>query len=596
MSENYRKRPFDGTSAFMVVFFIGLFLVLVTYGSLQLGSLLAFGSFVHGHPVTVMTGVTKGEVPWPWQSTVLVSVLMLAVICTTAFLLMRRILKGPKPKVHKQAQHLGRGKELSKAATARKVAAGKLADANTVIGLLIAKTIQGAQELWASWRDGMVIIMGPGMGKTTAVAIPLISQAPGLVFGTSNKRDLVDGIRKMREAVGRLWAFDPQRIADYFRGGYPTWWWNPLSYLMVDFVNPETGALERRGSETRAVALAKLFASNDREEGARTDPFFDKEGPHLLARLMLAAAVDGKYLPQVFMWLNKSKDREPINILRKHNLPLTAAALEESYNWAEEQRQGVFATARAAIEFLDNQDALTWISPIGENDQRVQFSPERFVRSRQDTLFSLSKEGDGSFGPITAALTKAVLDAAEEYAAREGGGRMPVPMLGMLDEAANCCKISDLPKKYSFYGSYGIFLVTILQNWTQGVSAWSENGMRSLWAAATHRVIGGGVEDMDFLEKISKRLGDHDVKKYTTSSSSGRNHSTSVGSNISKEPIMSGSKLASLPYGTIIMLPSGGEGIMASCIPYWERSEEIKAVVDASFEQYRPKVQVQAWN
>ena len=56
------------------------------------------------------------------------------------------------------------------------------------------------------------------------------------------------------------------------------------------------------------------------------------------------------------------------------------------------------------------------------------------------TLYSLSKEGKGSAGALVAGLTVAVTDAAEEFARRSPGGRMPVPLVVVLDEAANVCR------------------------------------------------------------------------------------------------------------------------------------------------------------
>lgn len=44
-----------------------------------------------------------------------------------------------------------------------------------------------------------------------------------------------------------------------------------------------------------------------------------------------------------------------------------------------------------------------------------QFHPETFARST-DTLYPLSKQGEGSAGPLVAALTVAVVDALEEAA------------------------------------------------------------------------------------------------------------------------------------------------------------------------------------
>lgn len=63
------------------------------------------------------------------------------------------------------------------------------------------------------------------------------------------------------------------------------------------------------------------------------------------------------------------------------------------------------------------------------------------------TLYSLSKEGRGSAGPLITALTVAVAEAAEDYAKTQPGGRLAVPMVAVLDEAANVCRWRELPNQ-----------------------------------------------------------------------------------------------------------------------------------------------------
>src|SRR5260221_111818 len=80
-------------------------------------------------------------------------------------------------------------------------------------------------------------------------------------------------------------------------------------------------------------------------------------------------------------------------------------------------------------------------------------------------------------------------------ATRGPGGRLQVRFVAVLDEPANICRIRDLDSLYSHYGSRGIVLVTILQNWAQGEAAWGAHGMEKLWSAANIRLYGGGVDD-----------------------------------------------------------------------------------------------------
>ena len=125
----------------------------------------------------------------------------------------------------------------------------------------------------------------------------------------------------------------------------------------------------------------------------------------------------------------------------------------------------------------------------------------------RDTLYSLSKEGKGTAGPLVTALTAATVEAAEELATTQPGGRLAVPLLGVLDEAANVCCWHGLPDLYSHYGSRGIVLMTILQSWSQGVEVWGRDGMRKLWSAFNIAVYGGGVKEPEFLGEFSRMVG-----------------------------------------------------------------------------------------
>jgi type IV secretory pathway TraG/TraD family ATPase VirD4 len=115
------------------------------------------------------------------------------------------------------------------------------------------------------------------------------------------------------------------------------------------------------------------------------------------------------------------------------------------------------------------------------------------------------------------ALTVAVTEAAEQLAKQSPGGRLPVPMVAVLDEAANVCRWRELPNLYSHYGSRGIVMMTILQSWSQGVEVWGRDGMRKLWSAANVKVYGGGVSEVEFLSELSQLIGDYDLRQLSTS-------------------------------------------------------------------------------
>lgn len=203
--------------------------------------------------------------------------------------------------------------------------------------------------------------------------------------------------------------------------------------------------------------------------------------------------------------------------------------------------------------FLRNADVLPWVTPSCPQDQRPQFDPADFVHSRQ-TIYLISREGRGSARALTAALTVAIVEAAEEYAARQPRGRLAVPLTCVLDEAANVCRWPDLPDLYSHYGSRGIVMSTFLQSWSQGVQVWGREGMDKLWSASNVRGVGSGVGEPDFLDRISRLIGEHDV--VSKDRSHGRGGST-VSTRNRRERILDTADLAALPRGRSVVFTSG---------------------------------------
>jgi type IV secretory pathway TraG/TraD family ATPase VirD4 len=160
----------------------------------------------------------------------------------------------------------------------------------------------------------------------------------------------------------------------------------------------------------------------------------------------------------------------------------------------------------------------------------------------------------------------AVCEAAEEIAKRSRGGRLAVPLVAVLDEAANVCRWRRLPDLYSHYGSRGIVLLTILQSWSQGVEVWGRDGMRKLWSAATVKVYGGGVSEVEFLEELCKLIGEYDApsRQETHSHRQGRSTSRSV----RQAPILDVADLAAMPRGRVVVMASGTRPTLAAPIPW----------------------------
>jgi len=413
-------------------------------------------------------------------------------------------------------------------------------------GLPIAVAIPDRQPVLQGFEDVSVDVWGPRQGKTATRAVPALLAAPGPGVATSNKRDLYDTTAGLRAERGQVWCFDPQSVAT---AGSPTFVFNPLAAI------------------TTAVAaqrLAALFVADTREPNARTDPQWDTSGADLLAWLMLAAAVDGRAPGDVWGWVTDPRDDTPVDLLRAHGHEGPANAIDGVQHQPEKMRGSVYGTAQRMARPLINPQLLAWVTPA---PGLPLFDPQAFVHSR-DTLYALSREGAGSCGAIVAALTSAVCEAAEQAAMAnpDRSGRLAVPMVVVLDEAANVCRWPELPTLYSHYGSRGILLMTFLQSHSQGVAVWGEEGMRTLWSAATIRVYGGGVADQRWLSELSELIGDHDETYRTVTVRRGER---SVSFDTRQRRTLTTAQLMALPERRAVLL-AGGRPVIIEPQPWWK--------------------------
>jgi type IV secretory pathway TraG/TraD family ATPase VirD4 len=149
-------------------------------------------------------------------------------------------------------------------------------------------------------------------------------------------------------------------------------------------------------------------------------------------------------------------------------------------------------------------------------------------------------------------------------------------MVVVLDEAANICRIADLPQLYSHLGSRGIIPLTILQSHAQGVGVWGETGMRALLGAATVKLVGAGIDDATFAEDLSRLIGDHDVTTVSISSGDGR---LSRSRSVRQQRILPAAAIRALPKGQALVWLTGSKVAMVQTLPWYAgpRAAEITA-------------------
>ncbi|MFD7626348.1 type IV secretory system conjugative DNA transfer family protein [Streptomyces sp. NPDC059851] len=406
-------------------------------------------------------------------------------------------------------------------------------------GVLLGDHMPSGVELRGSDEDTYIAVMAPRAGKSTALAIPVAEEAPAALLMTSNKADVFAATRISRRRLGETWTMDTQGVARAER----EMWWDMIA---------QAETLE--GAER----LASHFVNQITSEQA--DPFWSQAAADLLVGLFRAAYHDGGTARDVMKWLSDPKEKAPLRVLYQHE-PVLAEQVDSSVNIAEETQSGIYQNARTAMSALRDEKVLAWVTP---DKHRPRFDPEHFATSK-DTLYLLSKKG-GPSSAIVAALADAVFTAGAEAGERHGG-RLPEPMRAVLDEAANICKIADLPDLYSHLGSRGITPFVILQSYRQGVKAWGEVGMDSMWSAATKKIIGVGIDDAKFAQDISTLIGAHYVDRGSYSKSK-EGYSRSVSEQ--REQVLDPAEIRAMKKGSALLMATGMPVAQLALRPWYE--------------------------
>ncbi|MGP6175486.1 type IV secretory system conjugative DNA transfer family protein [Corynebacterium sp. A21] len=510
------------------------------------------------NPILILLNLATGKMSWGLLESGIAAALLAVVVLVVCLVLRGRSRKTKDAKrgdfvtkhlaSKKDIDTLGR-KTVTKAA--ERLVGPEMA--KEYPGLRIGHEVSTKQGLYAGWEDLHLILAGPRIGKTTASVIPAIVEAPGAVVTTSNKSDIVYDTYELTHRRGSVYIFDPQGIAANV--DQDPWFYDPLSYIRADVENMDAAA----------GALASLFASPYlRDESG--DNYFPNAAKNLLTGMLLAAALERRPISDVLLWANNEKDPAPQNILANYpQWDFWRKTLQSQYQLTEKTRSGVFGQAQNMVAMLSRSEVRRWVDP---RPGAVEFNPHDFVRQGRPTLYLLSKEGPRSVGMLTTILTVAVMEAAEDYGI-ECGGRLPVPMVCPLDEAANTVLWKDLPSMYSHYGSRGIILMTYLQSYSQGIGVWGKEKMEALWSAATILCVGGGIRDAELLHKLSEQIGQHE--EYQRSASSAAGSPTSVSRSVREKTTLTASEISELPKGRWIVRSVGRRTMLAATEPFWER-------------------------
>lgn len=290
------------------------------------------------------------------------------------------------------------------------------------------------------------------------------------------------------------------------------------------------------------------------------DAQFDPQGREFLAWCMLAAAVSGKPLRQVHLWVSEGNTTDPADVLMDAGYSGPVAALRGLGKQPERTRGSVFATAQRMASAMVHDHLMAWATsapgvPV--------FDPAAFVESK-DTLVLLTQEKAGPLAAFVSGLVTQIANAAVAAAGRQRSERLAVPMIMDLDECGNVVTLRDLPDWYTHFGSKGIIINAFFQSPAQGEALYGKSRFKQLWDAAGARVYGGGIDDPEWLRSLSDLIGTYEKATVSTTTSQG-NRSRSESTHEQARATVA--ELANLPEWRAIVRTSNGVSVIVETVP-----------------------------
>ncbi|MBF6176034.1 type IV secretory system conjugative DNA transfer family protein [Nocardia blacklockiae] len=559
--------------------------------ALSLGSWWA-GLPVTRHPVLALLEVIGGDHAWPWQSTVILA----GFACVTAGVakaVWRRFLRADAidsaARTMMPVRQISVGRRADNAAAARRLLKDAPADVRDLPGPLLGKTVVGGIELFLPAELGMFIAAGQRTGKTMAWAIPATLGAWGPVLATSNKPDLYRHTVAGREKRGLVWLCDLQGVDG-----------TPQCNFWVDLLRlvPNLPAARKLAS----FFVSGASGSAAQAATAKKDDYFDGGAQELLALYLFAAARARGDLLHAAQWLSSDQDQTPALILRSKGHAQAASRILDAQSLYARQRDGLYDMARRYLNTLSDEGYARLITPpvrkrftVYEADTGIvvqadleptinhhlpEFKPDEFVDS-SNTLFALSQKGPDSATALTAALVGQVLEAGLAAARQRVDGRLAVPLLAVLDEAANCARVSELPEYYTYCGGCGIILITIVQVLEPAEELWGAGGVRTMRAQSIE-IYGGNIATPSYLEEWVRAIDDHDVADHSRSHGPGGTNKTV---SWRAEPILNVAKLSRLPMNRALVRLPGHEPVLVRKVFWWD-NPALKPVVAESLSRF----------
>jgi type IV secretion system protein VirD4 len=390
--------------------------------------------------------------------------------------------------------------------------------------------------LYAEQRHALVAFGPPQSGKSAGLAVPALLEWNGPAVASSIKTDLLSATIARRQALGRVFVFDPFRLAP----GVQSHTWSPLRGAVT-----WDGALE--------VAWRLAAAGELDQRGVEGGDFWAIAAEQRLAPLLFAAARSEGSIDDVVRWAYGQGTRDlhqAIDVIggravtedEREDANAAYDAIRAFEAQADRTRSSIEATAQALLRAYR-------FRRVARSADGCEITADRLL-DEAATLFLIGDaKASKLLRPIFLALLSEVVERAYERATLNGG-RLERPLLLCLDEAGNVAPLPNLAEIASTAPSHNIQLLSIFHDLAQARSRYRQQA-ETVVNSHRARMLLPGVADLETLRYFAGLVGDEEARDLSRTSGPG-GPSRTVASR--RRPLVAPEALRQLPEGHALLL------------------------------------------
>jgi type IV secretion system protein VirD4 len=387
-------------------------------------------------------------------------------------------------------------------------------------------------------NKNVLVIGGSGSGKTRFVLKPNLMQCHSSYVVTDPKGNVVVECGKLLQRAGyRIKIFNTINFKKSMH-------YNPFMYIH---------------SEKDILKLVTTLIANTRGEGKPPDDFWQKAETLLYTALIgyihYEAPEEEQNFGTLIEFINASEVREDDEEFKNPvDLMFEALAESEPNHFAVRQyKKYKLAAGKTAKSILISCGARLAPFDIGELRELTSYDELELdtLGDRKTALFIIISDTDDTFNFLVSMVYTQLFNLLCEKADDIYGGRLPVHVRCLIDEAANIGQIPKLEKLMSTIRSREISACLFLQAQSQLRALYKDNADTITGNCDSTIFLGG--KEKTTLKEISEILGKETIDLYNTSENRGREKSHGLSYQKLGKELMTQDELAVMDGGKCIL-------------------------------------------